>query len=228
MPATPLPPSGDAPVAKTCDASGMIDIHRMFRRSFGEGPALVRGVRAGDLAHAEVVAVQLATTSRGLHTHHEGEDERLWDALEQRAPSCAIHVERMKEQHAVMLFHLTGLDAALPAWRRSASEQDAAPVLAALDGINAALEVHLPDEETNIVPVMETTITQREVDWFSEHGRRSVPKGQTWSQLGEILAAQPDGGDTWMRTHLPAPVRVLWRWVGRSTYEKHRAALEGR
>lgn len=228
MPATPLPPSGDAPVAKTCDASGMIDIHRMFRRSFGEGPALVRGVAVGDVAHAEVVAVQLSTTSLGLHAHHEGEDERLWDALQERAPSCAIHVERMKEQHAVMLVHLTELDAALPAWRRSASAQAAAPVLAALDGINAALDVHLPDEEVNIVPVMETTISQKEVDWYAEHGRRSVPKGQMWNQLGEILAAQPDGGDAWMRKHLPAPVRVLWRWTGRSTYEKHRAALEGR
>jgi hypothetical protein len=228
MPATPLPPSGDAPTAKTCDASGMIDIHRMFRRSFGEGPALVRNVAAGDTAHADAVATQLATTSLGLHAHHEGEDARLWSALEERAPACTPHVERMKEQHAVMLVHLGALDEALPAWRSSASPADAAPVLAALEGINAALEVHLPDEERNIVPVMETTITQKEVDWYSEHGRRSVPKGQTWNQLGEILAAQPDGGEEWSRAHLPAPVRVLWRWVGRPKYARHRAALEGR
>ncbi|HYI50906.1 MAG TPA: hemerythrin domain-containing protein [Microbacterium sp.] len=228
MPATPLPPSGETPTAKTCDASGMIDIHRMFRRSFGEGPRLVRGVAAGDTAHAETVATQLTTTSLGLHAHHEGEDERLWSALEERAPACSVHVERMKEQHAVTLVHLTELDAALPAWRASASPLDAVPVLAALDGINAALEVHLPDEEVNIVPVMETTITQKEVDWYSEHGRHSVPKGQTWNQLGEILASQPDGGDAWMRTHLPAPVRLLWRWVGKPKYAKHRVALEGR
>ena len=228
MTATPLPQSGDVPSAKICDASGMIDIHRMFRRNFGEGPTLVRGVTAGDVAHAEVVAVQLTTTSLGLHAHHEGEDERLWDALEERAPKCTIHVERMKQQHAVMLVHLTELDDALPAWRKSASAQDAAPVLAALDGINAALEVHLPDEETHIVPVMERTITQNEIDWYSEHGRRSVPKGQTWNQLGGILAAQPDGGDEWMHKHLPGPVRLLWRWVGKSKYEKNRAALIGR
>ena len=45
MAATPLPSGGERPeagTAKTCDASGMIEIHRMFRRSFGEGPALVR------------------------------------------------------------------------------------------------------------------------------------------------------------------------------------------
>lgn len=228
MPATPLPSSGDAPTAAICDASGMIDIHRMFRRSFGEAPALVRGVAEGDTAHADVVATHLATTSAGLHAHHEGEDERLWDALETRAPQCAIHVERMKEQHAAMLVQLSALDGALPAWRRSASAEAAAPVLAALDGVNAALALHLPDEEANIVPVMETVITQREIDWFSEHGRRAVPKGQTWNQLGEILAAQPGDGAEWMHAHLPPPVRLAWRWVGRAKYLRHRAALEGR
>jgi hypothetical protein len=230
MAATPLPAGGERPAgtAKTCDASGMIDIHRMFRRSFGEAPALIRAVAPGDVAHAEVVADQLQTTSLGLHAHHDGEDERLWGALEERAPSCSDHVERMKEQHAVMLVHLRELDRALPAWRASGTPLDAVPVLAALDGVNAALAVHLPDEETNIVPVMEYTITQKEVDWYSEHGRRSIPKGQTWNQLGEILASQPDGGDEWLHKHMPPPARLMWRWIGKRTYTRHRAALEGR
>lgn len=229
MPATPLPPSGDIPTGpKTCDASGMAEIHRLFRRGFGEGPDLVRRVREGDTAHAGAVATQLETLSLGLHAHHEGEDLRLWGALDERAPSCANHVERMKAQHAEMLVHLRALDAALPAWRATATGTDAAPVLAALDGVNAALAVHLPDEETNIVPVMERTITEAEVKWFSDHGRRSIPKGQTWQQLGEILAAQPDGGEEWLRKRMPAPGRLAWRLIGRRRYARHRAALEGR
>ena len=228
MPATPLPSSGVPAGPKTCDASGMVEIHRLFRRGFGEGPELVRGVADGDVGHAGVVATQLETMSLGLHAHHEGEDARLWDALEQRAPACASHVARMKTQHAEMLVQLTALDRALPVWRASARSADASPVLAALDGVNAALAVHLPDEETNIVPVMEHTITEAEVKWYAEHGRRSIPKGQTWQQLGEILAAQPDGGDAWLRAHMPAPGRLAWRLIGRRRYAKHRAALEGR
>jgi hypothetical protein len=234
MPATPLPPSGELPDRslpdrpKTCDASGMIEIHRMFRRGFGEAADLLRAVSEEDTVHAAAVATQLETLSIGLHAHHEAEDERLWDALDERAPSCSAHVARMKEQHAELLVHLMALDAALPAWRGSGSSTDAPPVLAALDGINRAMAVHLPDEETNIVPVMESTITQREVEWFAEHGRKSVPKGQTWQQLGEILASQPDGGDEWLHKHMPAPGRIAWRLIGRRAYAKHRAALEGR
>ena len=242
MAATALPPSGDLPgsaggdtgggrggaaAAKTCDARGMVEIHRMYRAGFGEGPALVRGVAEADAAHAEVVGDHLAMLSVSLHAHHEFEDENLWDTLDDRAPACAGHVERMKEQHAVMLVHLRELDAALPAWRTSGRATDAAGVLAALDGINAALAVHLPDEEANIVPVMETVLTQKEVDAASVHGRKATPKGKTWQQLGAILAAQPDGGDEWLHEHLPAPVRGLWRLVGRRRYEANRAELTG-
>ncbi|MET0725068.1 MAG: hemerythrin domain-containing protein [Leifsonia sp.] len=228
MSATALPSSGDRPGAPTlCDASGMAEIHRMFRAGFGEGPSLVGGVSDGDAAHADVVGDHLTLLSVGLHSHHEGEDSHLWDVLSQRAPSCAVHVGQMKEQHAAMLVQLEALDAALPAWRASGRRADAASVVAALDGINAALAVHLPAEETYIVPVMETTLTQKEVDWFGEHGRKATPKGKTWLQLGAILAAQPDGGGEWMHKHLPGPVRVIWRMVGRGQYEKNRKALTG-
>ena len=230
MAATALPSSGDQPAAsgstvKTCDASGMAEIHRFFRAGFGEGRVLVEAVPEADAAQADFVGDHLDMLSVGLHAHHEGEDTMLWDPLEQRAPSCAAHVERMKQQHAALLVHLTAMDEALPAWRASGTSTDAADVLAALDGVNAALAAHLPDEEANIVPVMETVITQPEVDALSEHGRKSTPKGKMFVQLGAILAAQPDGGDEWLHKRLPAPVRVIWRWIGKPKYEAHRAAL---
>ncbi len=37
---------------------------------------------------------------RSVHTHHESEDELLWDKLEQRAPACALHVGQMRAHHA--------------------------------------------------------------------------------------------------------------------------------
>jgi hemerythrin-like domain-containing protein len=234
MPATALPSSGDTPddgtgtqagAVKICDARGMAEIHRMFRAGFGEGPALVGGVADADAEQADIVGDYLAMLSTGLHAHHEGEDTMLWGRLERRAPGCTAHVARMKQQHAEMLVHLRELDAGLPAWRASGRAADAAPVTAALAGINAALAVHLPDEEANIVPVMETVITPKEVDALSEHGRKATPKGKVFIQLGTILAAQPDGGEDWQREHLPAPVRLLWRLVGRARYEKYRAAL---
>ncbi|WP_353826622.1 hemerythrin domain-containing protein [Agromyces sp. SYSU T0242] len=205
----------------------MIEIHRMFRAEFAEGPELVGRVAEGDSAHADVVGDHLSLISGSLHAHHEFEDANLWDTLDERAPACAAHVDRMKEQHAAMLVHLRELDAALPDFRAHGRARDAVPVLAALHGINEALAVHLPDEEANIVPVMETVLTQKEVDAAGEHGRKSTPKGKTWQQLGAILAAQPDGGNEWLREHMPVPGRIAWRLVGRRDYAANRAALTG-
>ncbi|MFJ3491184.1 hemerythrin domain-containing protein [Leifsonia aquatica] len=230
MAATPLPSSGASPLdgPTTCDASGMAEIHRMFRHSFDEATGLVDGVADGDSAHAQVVAAQLSLVSTSLHAHHEGEDARLWPAIDERAPSCAAHVERMRRQHAAMLVQLTALDAALPAWRDAPSATTAEPVRAALRGITGALAEHLPDEEATIVPVMEHVLTPREVEWFAKHGRASTPKGQSWNMLGAILAAQPDGGGEWERKNLPAPVRFFWRRVGAPKYARYRSELEGR
>lgn len=227
MAATALPPSGEIPTAKTCDASGMAEIHRLFTAGFGEAPRLVNRVADGDLTHAEAVATQLHMLSVALHAHHEGEDARLWGPLVERSPSCSPYVERMKVHHAELLVHLQKMDAALPAWRASATSGTATPVISALDGVNAALGVHLPDEEQNLVPVMETVITESEAKWFGEHGRQATPKGQTWNMLGGILSSQPDGGTAWLRKNLPAPVRLIWKLVGAPQYAKTRAALEG-
>jgi hypothetical protein len=227
--ATPLSPTGEPPVGapRLCDASGMAEIHRAFRHAFAEAPALVAGVRTGETAHAAAVASQLTLISGGLHSHHEGEDQRLWSMLEERAPSCAAHVARMKAQHAEMLGHLEALDRAVSAWAVSALPADAEPVQSALAGVSGALAVHLPDEEASIVPVMERTITEREVAWFGEHGRRATPKGRTWDMLGAILAGQPDGDD-WLRRNMPLPGRLAWRLIGSPRYTRYRATLVGR
>ena len=154
------------------------------------------GVREGDLDHAADVATQLETLSIALHNHHEGEDERLWGPLEQRAPSCASHVERMKAQHAQLLVHLVALDDALPAWRGFGVGFGCRARPVALAGVNAAIAVHLPDEEANIVPVMEYTITQAEV--------------------GLVLANTAGGpsrrarrGSSWARSWPPSPTAAM-------------------
>lgn len=227
MTATPLPANGPSPGErpKTCDASGMMVIHRVIRSTYAEAPDLVRGVRDGDHAHAKSVADHLWLLSVAVRAHHEGEDERLWPAIDERAPACALHVTRMKEQHHKVLAAVADLEPAVATWRASASTTDAAPVLAALARVNAAVEVHLPDEEKNIVPVMEYTITEAEIDWFREHGRKATPKGYMWPSIGLMLSAQPDGGKHFLQQEMPPPIRLLWRLVGQRHYAKYRAKL---
>lgn len=206
----------------------MFEIHRTLRKGFDEATALVDGVQDGDTAHSEVVATQLNLISNALHAHHQAEDSRLWDAIDQRAPACFLHVERMKKQHAEMLVHLEALDRAVPAWRSSARSSDTAPIRTALQGVSAALAAHFPDEEATIVPAIEHVITQPEMDWFENHGRKATPKGQQWNMVGAIVSAQPDGGQVWLKKHMPGPIGLVWRFIGAPKYARFRAALERR
>ena len=163
-----------------------------------------------------------------LHHHHEGEDLLLWDTLEQRAPSCALHVGLMRAQHAATAAQLERLDPLLDAWESGAGADERDEVAGLLDEIRDTLLQHLGQEETQILPTASTVMSQREWGLLHEHGMASIPRDRMFLQLGWILEVIPaDERAGWLRTNLPAPARVLWRLVGRRQFAAHRARVYG-
>lgn len=104
---TALPEQADSP--PLCNTQDLVLIHKVLRYGFSEAESLVRGVAEGDIKRADIVADHVLTISSGLHLHHEGEDEILWDTLEQRSPGCAIHVSLMRAHHAEIAARSTAL-----------------------------------------------------------------------------------------------------------------------
>ncbi len=220
---TPPRPRADQP---GCDTSDMLTIHALFRRAFTDLPDLVRGVADGDLRRTAVVAAHAREVAGALHHHHTGEDQLLWDELEKRAPACALHVGRMRAQHAVTAEELRELHEALPAWERTASVPARAHVADVLDTMRDTLLTHLGDEESAILPTASTVMTQREWSALHEHGMKSVPRDRLLLQLGWILEVVPaDERAGWLKTNLPAPARLLWHLVGRRRFAAHRARI---
>jgi hypothetical protein len=217
--------AADAP---GCDTSGLLHIHQLFRRAFTDAPGLVRGVPAGDTARMRVVAAHVREVAEGLHHHHEGEDLLLWDTLEQRAPACALHVGLMRSQHAGVAALLRELDAALPAWEADASAPARDAVAVRLDDLHRLLDLHLGQEEDAIMPTASSVMSQREWDQLHAHGMAAIPRNRMFLQLGWLVDAMPPSErDGWLRTNLPAPVRLLWRTVGRRQFAAHRARVYG-
>ena len=211
-----------------CDTSDMLTIHALFRRAFADAPGLVRDVADGDAVRARIVGAHVREVAGALHTHHSGEDELLWETLEQRAPACALHVGLMRAQHQQTAALLDALLADLPAWEASGAVIDAAPVADALDSLRDLLLTHLGQEEAEILPTAATVMTQREWSALHEHGMASIPRDRMLLQLGWILEViPPDERAGWMRTNLPAPARVMWRIVGRRQFVAHRARVYG-
>jgi hypothetical protein len=212
------------PVA-TCDTREMLMVHTILRAMLADALRLVRGVADGDRPRAELIGAHVLEVGAGLHSHHEGEDLLLWDRLKQRAPSCAVHVAQMREQHAEVAALLAVVDAAVPVWVASASAADRDAVAAGIVDVTTTLERHLGAEETDILPVVATTFSPKEWGELGAHGRASTPKGRMWFQLGEMLAnAGPYRDLLW--GELPPPVKVLYRTVGERSHRRERAELD--
>ena len=221
---TQLPSTG----APGCDTSDMVMIHGLFRLIFGDAPGLVAGVAAGDTDRAKAVGNHLITIADSLHNHHHGEDVLLWDQLEARNPACATHVSEMRADHAAMGTELAALDEAVRAWQLEPTDANRTKVEYALNGIVALLNQHLGAEEKQILPVASLAFRQAEWDKLGEHGRASVPKDFRLIQLGFILASMTKADATaWMKANLPAPVRLIYRLIGKPQYEKYRASVYG-
>jgi hemerythrin-like domain-containing protein len=213
-----------------CDTGDMLIAHRLLRFFFRDTPAIVRAVPEGDGERATFVADHLQQLTGLLHHHHLAEDTELWDRLSTKAPACSIHVQLMRKQHADMAVHIEAVDDARAAWARTPSAADRDALAARLEELLGALRAHLGDEETLILPEASKALTQREWNRLGEFANKA-PKEVTRHQLvilGFLLEALgPAEGELFAKRHLPPPVRLLYRVVGRRQYTRYRQRLYG-
>jgi len=205
----------------------MVVVHRLFRREFDAAPELVRGVAAGDTRRSEIVGEYVTDLLTGLHHHHTGEDELLWPVLVARVGGLDRElVERMESQHETVAKLMSLLHGVLPTWRATATM--GAEVADVLGQLTAALNEHLTDEETHVLPLVSQHITQSEWDALGRHGRTAIPKGRKgFVFLGAILSNATPTERTRFLSHLPAPVRLAWRIVGPGIHRRGMARVHG-
>jgi hemerythrin-like domain-containing protein len=121
------------------------------------------------VARSEFLGQWLADIDATLHTHHESEDELLWDKLEQRAPACALHVAQMREHHAQVAELLEEASPLLARWRATADPAVGEQLADAYERMLDVLKVHLRREVVEVVPVVERVITDEEWTAMGEH-----------------------------------------------------------
>ncbi|GAA4587122.1 hypothetical protein GCM10023194_35150 [Planotetraspora phitsanulokensis] len=158
------------------DGREMYMLHDMFRREFGLMPGLVRGVTAGDLERAQIIASHVESVSTLLHHHHHSEDEFVWPMLAERVPAeLEPFVHLMEDQHEKVAKVAAEVDEAIAAWRDLATGESRQVLAEALDRLLPLLREHLEAEEEHVVPLMESHITATE-----------------WNQMVQAGAAQAD------------------------------------
>lgn len=224
-------PATSVPVRATdewgCDTSDVVMFHRFLRMMFADAATIIERVPNGDRRGTARAARHLREVMHALHAHHHGEDVVLWDALETRAPSCAVHVGQMRVQHEEIARLLDELGADVDRWHATARADHASAVQTSLSTLTTALDRHLAQEEVRILPTAEISFTQREWGRLEQHGRRSVPPRWLFMQLGFMLESMSPAEQAAFLRALPAPARILWSAVGRRSFTRRRRALMG-
>jgi hypothetical protein len=218
-------PAGQHP---GCDTSGLILVHRIFRWLYRELPQLVREVEDGDRERAATVGHWAHLDFYALHMHHHTEDIALWDRLVARDPGCALHVGRMRAEHAAVAEHLARIEPQLAPWVETADAGRRDAFAADIEALRDTLNVHLRGEEDDILPVAGAVLSQQEWDWMEEHTRdelrahrKELGKDVMALQVGLLLASVPeDERDEWVRANVPVPIRVLYLLLMKRQYER--------
>ncbi len=219
--AAPLPPG-----SVLCTGSAaMRRIHRFFLWAYDEAPGLVRSVRAGDASRAAYVGEVLGNFDKVLHVHHEGEDLLMYPPLGERAPACALHIAQMLEQHRQVTQRLEGIEPIRLRWMQTADAEVGKELAARYEDLSAVLNVHLRREVTEVMPVVDRVMNQKEIEGIGQHGIEQFDKKFMVAYLGMVLATNPPKDRKELFKEIPAPVRLAYRLVGRRMYRRQYSTL---
>jgi hypothetical protein len=219
--AAPLPAG---PVLCTGTA-GMRRIHRFFLWAYSEAPGLVRSAAPGDTVRAVYVGQVLGNFDKVLHLHHEGEDQLMYPQLAERAPACALHVAQMLEQHRQVTQRLDTIEPVRLRWMETADAEAGTELAGRYEDLKDVLNVHLRREVTEVMPVVDRVLSDKEMQEAGKHGIDQLDRRFLVGYLGMVLATNPPLDRKEMFKEIPAPVRLAYRLIGRRAYRKQYSTL---
>jgi hypothetical protein len=211
------------PLADTRD---MIGLHRVFREALSAASVLVGQATPGDCARAEVVGTYYDNVLRLLHSHHEGEDELMTPRLLERCTSEeAAVVGRVAAMHDDVTADLAAAEAAVAAWRSSASQADRDTAVSLLVALERTLLGHLDDEERLVLPIAAKYIDVAEWGQLPAHAMRTFTGDKMWLVLGLVQEQMPEHVIATMEANMPPPLLAMWESPGRRMFADFTAQL---
>jgi hemerythrin-like domain-containing protein len=216
-----------APIStsQASDPWEMALIHSLIRRGFEQARQAV--LAPGAPARADAVAEYVGFHLDGLEAHHSSEDELIWPALYERATMSGALIRRMEEQHAGLHEALDTTRRELAAWEAAPTTEGSEALATALGTVVDRLSEHLAEEERDVVPLIAAHITQAEWDDLGKVAFSKFTPKQRFIAMGEMLAAASPAEAARMMAGLPAPIKAIWRLVGRRRYQRFMAKLRG-
>jgi hemerythrin-like domain-containing protein len=210
------------------DSRDMIGAHKAMRREFGATPALVAAVASGDQKRAAVVAGHLDFLVEHLDVHHSCEDEEVWPKLHERCPAeVAPLIDTMEAQHQGIHAALTSVTELSQAWRLDAGQEARDAIVTELTGLVRTLNEHLDLEEAEVLPLIDTYLSEKEWRAAVAAAGPKTPKSRMPLSFGMTLYGAEDEMVALMKAAVPKPVWTIFAPIGRGAYARHAKKVYG-
>ena len=213
--------SATAPI----DVRDMAIVHSTFRNAFSESAALVRAAPTPSAERVAFLSEHIAFGVDMLHHHHAAEDVLLFPVLEERAAADAAMVAEVGDEHRQVAGAIDAVTHARVAWSEHPTAETAQTLADALVTLNEVLQTHLDDEERKVVPLAAVTLTQKEWDALGAEARSSIPRAKMPIAFGMLLEPLSEDDRSYMKSHLPAPIRLLYPVLIQRPWDKYAAQL---
>ncbi len=211
--------------SQASDPWEMALIHSLIRRGFEQAREAV--LAPGAPSRVDAVAEYVGFHLDGLEAHHSSEDELIWPILRERASMSDALIRRMEEQHAGLHDALGTTRRELAGWETDPTAERSGTLATSLGTVVVRLTEHLNEEERDVVPLIAAHITQAEWDHLGKVAFSKFTPKQRFIAMGEMLEAASPTEAARMLAGLPAPIKVIWRLVGRRRYQRFKAELRG-
>jgi hemerythrin-like domain-containing protein len=199
------------------DVTEMVVIHNTLRDVLAAAPQIVGSARPDDPSRVAMVASFYENVLNFLAVHHSGEDALVFPKLMQRCPADAERVAEIAGQHHDVDDAVAAATSSLAAWAGGDAAAQIS-VAVALADLGATLRSHLADEEREVLPLCEVTMTVAEWGELPGHAMRAYSGDKVWLILGLIRQRMtPLQRDT-MLANMPPPLVEMWNTVGESAF----------
>jgi hemerythrin-like domain-containing protein len=199
------------------DVSDMYPVHNSFRDTLSAAPHLVGSVDDGDQARRELIDNFYRNIIAFLHVHHHGEEELVFPLLRQRCPEDLVMVDVIAGQHRDVDELVDQSVAFLEQWAAGA-EGSQAQVADTLGALGVRMAEHLDDEETKLLPLCSTNLTEQEWGVLPGHAMGAFAGDKIWLILGLIRQRMNEEQRARMLAHMPPPAVEMWTTVGEASF----------
>jgi hemerythrin-like domain-containing protein len=143
---------------------------------------------------AAVIPDRWAVLERGLHSHHEHEDDEFFPMSAAASPDQRPLLERLEREHVELVALLDAVDRSIAALVASPTDDTRRAVHDSIAAVRDTLVPHLDVEDAELLPAAARTVDAKEWDEASERALRSTPKADmpiVAGVLDEVVRSLP-------------------------------------